>query len=59
MSAIIKSMKKVYIGMSADIIHVGHLNIIKGAAKLEELTDGFDRYKKHFQQSQRLYTIKS
>ena len=33
--------KKVYVATSADIIHVGHLNIIKGAAKLEELTGGF------------------
>jgi phosphoenolpyruvate phosphomutase / 2-hydroxyethylphosphonate cytidylyltransferase len=33
-------MKKVYIGMSADIIHVGHLNIIKEASKLGNLTVG-------------------
>jgi len=32
--------KKVYCAMSADIIHVGHLNIIKKAAKLGELTVG-------------------
>jgi phosphoenolpyruvate phosphomutase / 2-hydroxyethylphosphonate cytidylyltransferase len=32
--------KKVYCAMSADIIHVGHLNIIKEAAKLGELTVG-------------------
>ena len=32
--------KKVYIGMSADIIHPGHLNIIKGGAKLGEVTIG-------------------
>lgn len=33
-------MKKVYIGMSADIIHPGHLNIIKEGAKLGEVTVG-------------------
>ena len=33
-------MKKVYIGMSADIIHIGHLNIITQAAKLGKLTVG-------------------
>lgn len=32
--------KKVYIGMSADIIHPGHLNIIKEGAKLGEVTVG-------------------
>ena len=40
-SEIIQIMKKkVYIGMSADIIHPGHLNIIKEGAKLGELTVG-------------------
>jgi len=33
-------MKKVYVGMSADLIHPGHLNIIKEAGKLGELTVG-------------------
>lgn len=33
-------MKKVYIGMSADIIHPGHLNIIKEGVKLGTLTVG-------------------
>jgi len=33
-------MKKVYIGMSADIIHPGHLNIINEGAKLGEVTVG-------------------
>lgn len=33
-------MKKVYIGMSADLIHPGHLNIIKEARKLGEVTVG-------------------
>jgi phosphoenolpyruvate phosphomutase len=33
-------MKKVYVGMSADLIHPGHLNIINEAAKLGELIIG-------------------
>ena len=33
-------MKKVYVGMSADIIHPGHINIIKETAKLGEVTIG-------------------
>tara|TARA_B100000963_G_C22638497_1_gene679005 strand:+ start:7090 stop:8388 length:1299 start_codon:yes stop_codon:yes gene_type:complete len=33
-------MKKVYIAMSADILHHGHLNIINEGAKLGELTVG-------------------
>lgn len=33
-------MKKVYVGMSADLIHPGHMNIIKEASKLGELTVG-------------------
>ena len=32
--------KKVYIGMSADIIHPGHLNIIKEGTKLGKVTVG-------------------
>ena len=32
--------KKVYVGMSADMIHPGHLNIIKEAKKLGEVTVG-------------------
>mgnify|MGYP003951444441 CR=1 FL=1 len=32
--------KKVYLAMSADIIHIGHLNIIKEAAKYGSLTVG-------------------
>ncbi len=32
--------KKVYVGMSADVIHPGHLNIIHKAAKLGEVTIG-------------------
>lgn len=33
-------MKKIYIAMSADIIHHGHINLINEAAKLGELTVG-------------------
>ena len=33
--------EKVYIGMSANIIHPGHLNIIKQGAKLVDVTVGF------------------
>lgn len=33
-------MKKVYVGMSADLIHPGHLNIIKEAEKLGRVTVG-------------------
>ena len=29
-----ENSKKVYVGMSADMIHPGHLNIIREAAKL-------------------------
>lgn len=32
--------KKVYIGMSADLVHPGHLNIIKEAKKLGDVTVG-------------------
>ena len=32
--------KRVYVAMSADIIHPGHLNIVKEAAKLGEVTVG-------------------
>ena len=33
-------MKKVYVGMSADLVHPGHLNIIKEAKKLGKVTIG-------------------
>jgi len=33
-------MKKVYLAMSADIIHSGHINMIKNASALGELTIG-------------------
>ena len=32
--------KNVYIAMSADILHIGHLNIIEEAAKFGSLTVG-------------------
>lgn len=32
--------KKVYVGMSADLIHPGHLNILREASKLGEVTVG-------------------
>ena len=35
-----KHMKQVYVGMSADIIHPGYLNIIRQAASLGEVTVG-------------------
>ena len=33
-------MKTVYVGMSADLIHPGHLNLLREAAKLGEVTVG-------------------
>lgn len=33
-------MKQVYVGMAADLIHSGHINIINHAAKLGEVTVG-------------------
>jgi phosphoenolpyruvate phosphomutase / 2-hydroxyethylphosphonate cytidylyltransferase len=33
-------MKKVYVGMSADLIHNGHINILRKAASLGEVTVG-------------------
>ena len=33
-------MKTVYVGMSADLLHPGHINIVNEAAKLGELTVG-------------------
>ncbi len=32
--------KKIYVGMSADLVHPGHMNILKKAAKLGEVTVG-------------------
>jgi len=33
-------IKKVYVGMSADLLHNGHINILKKAASLGEVTVG-------------------
>lgn len=33
-------MKKVYVGMSADLVHPGHLNVLKTAAQHGEVTVG-------------------
>ena len=33
-------MKKIYVGMSADLVHPGHMNILKEAARLGEVTVG-------------------
>ncbi len=33
-------MKKVYVGVSADLVHPGHINVLKEAAKLGEVTVG-------------------
>jgi len=33
-------MKKIYVGMSADLVHPGHMNILKVAAELGEVTVG-------------------
>ena len=33
-------IKKVYVGMSADLLHDGHINILKKAASLGEVTVG-------------------
>ena len=33
-------MKRVYVGMSADLLHPGHINIIAEAAKLGDVTIG-------------------
>ena len=33
-------MKKVYVGMSADILHPGHMNILHEARKFGEVTVG-------------------
>lgn len=33
-------MKEVYVGMSADLIHPGHINLLKESAKLGNITIG-------------------
>lgn len=37
---LIEVSKKVYVGMSADLVHPGHLNVLKKAAELGEVTVG-------------------
>ena len=32
--------KTIYVGMSADLVHPGHMNILKEAAKLGDVTVG-------------------
>ena len=36
-------MKKVYVAMSADLVHPGHLNIIRTAADPGEITESIYR----------------
>ena len=33
-------MKSVYVGMSADLVHPGHLNVLRSASELGEVTVG-------------------
>ena len=40
MSEKLGKSKKVYVAMSADILHIGHLNIIKEASKYGDVTVG-------------------
>ena len=53
-------MKKVYVGMSADLVHPGHLNIIKEAEKLGDVTIGLftdeaiASYKRYYEMSSNL-----
>ena len=35
-----KSIKSVYVGMSADLVHPGHLNVLNTAVKYGEVTVG-------------------
>jgi len=37
-------MKKVYVGMSADLVHPGHLNIINKAKKYGDVINVFPFY---------------
>ena len=62
-----KNRKKVYVGLSADILHNGHINILKVANKLGDVTVGLltdtaiSEYKKfpHLNYKQRLTVLKS
>ena len=35
-----KNKKRIYVGLSADILHEGHINILKKASKLGDVTVG-------------------
>ena len=62
-----KLRKKVYIGLSADILHEGHINILKIASKLGDVTVGLltdsaiSSYKKlpHLNYKQREVVLKN
>ena len=62
-----KLRKKVYIGLSADILHEGHINILKIASKLGDVTVGLltdsaiSSYKKlpHLNYKQREVVLKT
>ena len=63
----IKNRKKVYVGLSADILHKGHINILKIASKLGNVTVGLltdsaiSSYKKlpHLNYKQREIVLKN
>ena len=63
----IKNKKKVYVGLSADILHEGHINILKKASKFGEVTvglvtdAGIASYKKlpHLNYKQRKIVLKN
>lgn len=63
----IKNRKKVYVGLSADILHKGHINILKIASKLGDVTVGLltdsaiSSYKKlpHLNYKQREIVLKN
>ena len=62
-----KKKKKVYVGLSADILHEGHINILKKASKFGEVTvglvtdAGIASYKKlpHLNYKQRKIVLKN
>ena len=62
-----KNKKKVYVGLAADILHKGHINILKVASKLGDITVGLltdsaiSSYKKlpHLNYKQREVIVKN
>ena len=64
---IMKNKKKVYVGLAADILHNGHINILKIASKLGDVTVGLltdpaiSSYKKlpHLNYKQREIVLKN